>query len=39
MNKPIQSVGKSTLLLYNFTTLKRFHALVHESSEPAYPYL
>ena len=38
MQKSIQSVGKNTLPIYNFTTLKRFHTLTHESSEPAYPY-
>ena len=37
MNKPTQSIGKSTLPIYYFTTLKRFHTLMHESSEPAYP--
>lgn len=39
MNKPIQSVGKITLLLYNFTTLKHFHTLAYESPYLAYPYL
>lgn len=38
MYKPIQSIGKITLLLYNFTTLKHFHTLVYESSYPVYPY-
>ena len=38
MNKPTQSVGKSTLPLYHFTPLKRFHALMHENFEPACPY-
>ena len=37
MKKPIQSVGKSTLPIYHFTTLKRFHALMHESPYCAYP--
>ena len=38
MQKSIQSVGKSTLPIYNFTTLKRFHALMHENFGYAYPY-
>ena len=38
MQKSIQSVGKTPLPIYHFTTLKRFHALTHESFGYAYPY-